>query len=273
MITLPLPLGALSIPAFVAGVVAAGVSVAWVLSLRRRGRLCPHCGATTVALVPGFPLRLLTRRLVRRWCAGCGWKGWALRPAHEGRDLRGKVRLNRGFRWGAQPPPPRGHFHWNRQESTSPDLPDEPASGEGEAHSALPATDPPFLFRGQHPSSDQVGFNWGAGPPSPTDPFSPREEEETRPGEVPSPPPLPFHFAEEEGEIRPREVPPPPPIPFRFAPPGEDGHGEGTDSAEGGGAFKPLIPFRFARKGQEGKPGEEAPPGPVTPRLGFRWKG
>ena len=220
---------------FAASALVAACLVMALRVIRRRGRLCPRCGSTTVPLVPSFPLNLMGRRVLSRWCSGCDWKGLALRPSHEHRGLDGRIHLRGGFRWGSAAPPPSPFFRWGDQ------LEDE----ESQDLSTPPP--PPFQWKGRDsaPGRDeslpQLPFSWGRsraeGPPaSPAIPFRFAGDE---------PPPLPFHFAEEEVE--------------------EELDGELSEVEE-----PPRIPFRFADQDEPGRP--DRAPDRIHPRLGFRWK-
>jgi hypothetical protein len=172
----------LVIPAFLAGILLSGAIAAWARSLKLRGRLCPECASTTVALVPGFPLRLLGGSLVKRWCAGCGWKGLASQPAHERRGRGGKVRLNGSFKWGGTPPPPDGYFNWGGEEAEAQELISRLEEMEPEGPElSLPG----FQWRDHPRSPEGGGFNWAQGG---------------------GPPPIPFQFAGEEVQPPPRGI-------------------------------------------------------------------
>jgi hypothetical protein len=185
----------LVIPAFLAGILLSAAVVAWIRSLRHRGRLCPRCSSTTVPLISGFPLRLLGPSLVRRWCTGCGWKGLASRPAHERAGKGGKIRLNGSFRWGSPHPPPNEFFSWSESENGTREGTPLPRKDDLEGPE-LPL--PSFQWREEPRISEGAGFNWA---------------------QDDAPPAIPFQFAgeEEEAESPSLEDMPPPPIPFRFA--------------------------------------------------------
>jgi hypothetical protein len=176
----------LIVPAFLAGILFSGAIAAWARSLKLRGRLCPQCASTTVALFPGFPLRLLGSNLVKRWCTGCGWRGLAFRPAHERAGKGGEVRLNGSFKWGAAPPPPDGFFDWSGDEMGRSGSPPAEADPEGPE---LPL--PGFEWRDQPRISEDAAFNWA-------------QDE--------GPPPIPFKFAEtpEPHQVEQEEAEPPP---------------------------------------------------------------
>ena len=199
----------LIIPAFLAGILLSGALAAWNRSLRLRGRLCPHCASTTVALLPRFPLRLLMRNLVKRWCPGCGWKGLASQPAHERRGRSGKIRLRRGFRWGAPLPPPKGFFNWSGQEAGGRSETQSPAGNPDPEGPELPL--PGFQWRDDYANPGGTGFNWAGELPPPANPFQFAQEEEgdaSAAGRKP-PPPIPFRFADDPEPVRQEgEVPP-----------------------------------------------------------------
>lgn len=169
-----LPLWALC---FLSGASVSWAAVRWVLCVRRRGRVCPRCSSTTLSLVPGFPLKLLGRGVTSRWCPGCGWKGLALRPAHERRNLIGKIRLRGGFRWGPGQPGLPGVFSWREarpNRGVFPARPDvwETSRKRSEAGRRAPEplsssaeSDPDFGDQGRMgdtppPRRPQLGFRW-----------------------------------------------------------------------------------------------------------------
>lgn len=162
---------------FLSGASISWAVVRWALSVRRRGRVCPRCSSTTISLVPGFPLKLLGRGVIPRWCPGCGWKGLALRPAHERRSITGKIRLKGGFRWGFRRRLPPGIFSWREVRPapgvfpTTPDVRDasreRPEEGRRAPESSSPLSIPrPDIEGGgmtedtPPPNRPRLGFRW-----------------------------------------------------------------------------------------------------------------
>ena len=85
-----------------AGIVAAAAAlVSLRLYLRAASRLaCPGCGARTAQVRRSRLSQLLEPWVVWRWCATCGWEGWA-------RGLvtpLGPVRGRPPFRWRSPAP-------------------------------------------------------------------------------------------------------------------------------------------------------------------------
>ena len=167
----------LSVCCFLAGASIAWTGVTWVLSVRRRGRLCPRCHSTTIPLVPTFPLKLFGRGVTSRWCPGCGWEGIALRPAHERRSRTGKIRLRGGFRWGFRHPPPPGAFSWRGVPQDPGEVPAPPDAwgrrrGEPQERRGAPGPYPSFGGSPPHaggkermeenppPIRPRLGFRW-----------------------------------------------------------------------------------------------------------------
>ena len=160
-------------PSLLAGVLIAAGGVTWLLRVRRRGRLCPRCHATTICLVPGPLLRILGRAVFPRWCPGCGWEGLAIQPAHERRGPDGKVRLKGGFRWGLRPPPRPGFFSWSGEDTGieavpgSADRAGDSVPGDEAPTTSTGGTGDPDPSPEEGPSQDpgrnlrpRLGFRW-----------------------------------------------------------------------------------------------------------------
>ncbi|MSR35627.1 MAG: hypothetical protein EXR95_03135 [Gemmatimonadetes bacterium] len=179
--------------AFLAGgatlVAAVVVHALWLAALPRS--VYPQCGQATAGVSHLLSART-DRWMRRRWCTGCGWKGWGRNgPVHWRR--RGPVSDGSGFRWGQDRLQPDFGFRWaGRSEapSAASGPPVDPAHPSGFRW----ADDPEDTATACAQSTDHPsGFRWAGAPVESAEPAG-FQWRGPRPGRPPVPAAAPFRW-------------------------------------------------------------------------------